>query len=69
MILHLILVTCSFFIVLTAKDPVDALFILRTRAIKFDLVVSDIHMPELDGFELQRRIHQEFQLPVVCECQ
>ncbi|KAK1352090.1 hypothetical protein POM88_053804 [Heracleum sosnowskyi] len=51
--------------VLTAKDPFDALCILRARTIEFDLIVSDVHMPELDGFELQRRIHQEFQIPVV----
>ncbi|KAL8117015.1 hypothetical protein AgCh_023266 [Apium graveolens] len=52
--------------VLTAKDPLDALCILRTGVIKFDLVVYDVHMPGMDGFELQRRIHQDFQLPVVC---
>ncbi|KAK1352097.1 hypothetical protein POM88_053811 [Heracleum sosnowskyi] len=51
--------------VLTANNALDALCILRTRAIKFDLVVSDVHMPDLNGFELQRRIHEEFQLPVV----
>ncbi|KAL8117017.1 hypothetical protein AgCh_023268 [Apium graveolens] len=53
--------------VLTAKDPLDALRILRTGVIKFDLVVSDVHMPGMDGFELQRWIHQDFQLPVVCD--
>ncbi|XP_074328464.1 two-component response regulator ARR12-like [Apium graveolens] len=51
--------------VLTAKDPLDALRILRTGVIKFDLVVSDVHMPGMDGFELQRWIHQDFQLPVL----
>ncbi|XP_074364301.1 two-component response regulator ORR25-like [Apium graveolens] len=51
--------------ILTAKDPLDALRILRTGVIKFDLVVSDVHMPGMDGFELQRWIHQDFQLPVL----
>ncbi|XP_074362339.1 two-component response regulator ARR10-like [Apium graveolens] len=51
--------------VFTAKDPLDALRILRTGVIKFDLVVYDVHMPGMDGFELQRWIDQDFQLPVL----
>ncbi|KAI3471098.1 hypothetical protein Pfo_027761 [Paulownia fortunei] len=33
----------------------------------FDLVVSDVHMPDMNGFELQEAIAQEFNLPVVFE--
>ena len=50
----------------TAVDGVDALTLLRTNAI--DLVVSDVDMPRMNGFELTSRIRasREFaDLPVV----
>ncbi|KAL7107195.1 hypothetical protein ACP275_06G038500 [Erythranthe tilingii] len=51
--------------VVTVKHPRDALCTLRIKGGAFDLVVSDVHMPDMNGFELQQVIAQEFNLPVV----
>ncbi|KAH6756787.1 hypothetical protein C2S51_038893 [Perilla frutescens var. frutescens] len=52
--------------VVTVKHPKDALCTLRIKGGAFDLVVSDVHMPDMNGFELQQAIAQEFNdLPVV----
>ena len=56
----------SGYAVTTAVDGVDALTILRTG--QFDLVVSDVEMPRMDGFELTARLRQDkklAELPVV----
>jgi len=50
----------------TAVDGTDALNALKTR--KFDLLVSDVDMPRLNGFDLTMRIRADPQLanlPVV----
>jgi two-component system chemotaxis sensor kinase CheA len=44
----------------TAVDGIDALTVLRTG--HFDLVVSDVEMPRMDGFELTTRIRQDKKL-------
>ncbi|MCP4899920.1 MAG: response regulator, partial [bacterium] len=52
--------------VITAIDGNEALSVLRREQI--DLVISDVEMPVIDGFELTRRIRQEAELerlPVV----
>jgi two-component system chemotaxis sensor kinase CheA len=52
--------------VVTAVDGVDALTALHTA--HFDLVVSDVEMPRMDGFALTERIRQDRKLadlPVV----
>ncbi|PIN08594.1 hypothetical protein CDL12_18827 [Handroanthus impetiginosus] len=51
--------------VVTVKHPSDALCTLRIKGGAFDLVVSDVHMPDMNGFDLQQAIAQEFHLPVV----
>lgn len=52
--------------VVTAVDGEDALRVLRAEDI--DLVVSDVEMPRLDGFELTRRIRRNAKferIPVI----
>ncbi|GKU89397.1 hypothetical protein SLEP1_g3538 [Rubroshorea leprosula] len=50
--------------VTTARSPHDALFTLRARP-GIDLVVTDLHMPHMDGLQLHRQINEEFKLPVI----
>lgn len=50
----------------TAVDGIDAMTVLRTD--KFDLVVSDVEMPRMNGFDLTARIRADKKLadlPVV----
>ncbi len=52
--------------VMTAVDGLDALTALRTT--HFDLVVSDVEMPRMNGFELTTRLRQDTafkDIPVV----
>ncbi|KAL1550778.1 hypothetical protein AAHA92_18702 [Salvia divinorum] len=51
--------------VVTAKHPNDALCALRIKGGAFDLVVSDVNMPDMNGFQLQEAITHEFNLPVI----
>lgn len=51
------------FRILTAKDGHEAL--ASARAEKPDLIVLDLMMPVMDGFEFLRRYRQEAQTPVV----
>jgi two-component system chemotaxis sensor kinase CheA len=44
----------------TAVDGVDALTLLRTG--EFDLLVSDVEMPRLNGFDLTARIRADRRL-------
>ncbi|HEX6929241.1 MAG TPA: hybrid sensor histidine kinase/response regulator [Gammaproteobacteria bacterium] len=48
------------FEVVTAVDGIDAYTTLKTRA--FDLVISDVDMPRLNGFELTARLRADRQL-------
>jgi two-component system chemotaxis sensor kinase CheA len=47
----------------TAADGVDALERLRYQPV--DLVVTDVQMPRMNGFELTRQLKSQFGLPVV----
>ena len=52
------------FTVVTAIHGVDAL--AQLRALSVDIVVTDILMPEIDGFELIRTLHAKWpDLPIV----
>ena len=50
----------------TVHEAADGLAALRTlEAVKADLVVLDIMMPHLDGWELTRRLREDYDLPVL----
>ena len=45
--------------VVTASLPSEALRLTRTTSIKVDLVVTDIIMPEMNGWELAKQLQAE----------
>ncbi|KAK2634455.1 hypothetical protein Ddye_029247 [Dipteronia dyeriana] len=49
--------------VISTNGPDDALAAVRIRDI--DLVVTDLHMPKMNGLELQKKIDKEYKLPVI----
>ena len=51
------------YLVSTAKDSNDAFE--KTKVIKFDLIVLDIMMPEMDGFQVLREIRQNSTIPII----
>jgi two-component system, chemotaxis family, sensor kinase CheA len=56
----------SGYMVKTAVDGIDGLSILKTE--EFDIVVSDVEMPRMDGFELTAAIRRDknlAELPVI----
>ncbi|XP_011041635.1 PREDICTED: two-component response regulator ARR1 [Populus euphratica] len=71
-IVSAMLKTCSYkenrkleLTVVSVKNPFDALSTLRLKKGVFDLVVTDLHMPEMNGMELQHQVDEEFKLPVI----
>lgn len=42
-----------------------ALEILRERKDHFDIVISDVNMPDMDGFKLLEHVGLEMDLPVI----
>ena len=55
--------TAAGYFIRTATDGVDALERLRSEPV--DLVVSDVEMPRMDGFELTRQVKAKYHLPVI----
>ncbi len=47
------------------RDAATALRMLRERPGDFDLVISDVHMLDMDGFKLLELIGLEMDLPVI----
>lgn len=43
----------------------EALDILRERRDGFDIVISDVNMPDMDGFKLLEYVGLEMDLPVI----
>ncbi|CAL5205741.1 unnamed protein product [Lathyrus oleraceus] len=51
--------------VTTCSEATVALKILRERKGCFDVVLSDVHMPDMDGYKLLEHVGLEMDLPVI----
>ncbi|KAF5192345.1 Two-component response regulator [Thalictrum thalictroides] len=52
--------------VTTTSRAMDVLYMLREKKTSFDLVITAVHMPEMDGFKLLEQIERmEIDLPVI----
>lgn len=56
-----------FFPVTTCGLAVEALDRLRERKDGFHIVISDVNMPDMDGFKLLELVGLEMDLPVISE--
>jgi CheY-like chemotaxis protein len=55
--------------VTTTNQAITALRLLREHGHMFDLVISDVHMPDMDGFKLLELVGLEMDLPVISKFQ
>ncbi|CAJ2645192.1 unnamed protein product [Trifolium pratense] len=51
--------------VTTTTNAIEALRMLRENRNNFDLVISDVDMPDMDGFKLLEMVGLEMDLPVI----
>nr|XP_043638613.1 two-component response regulator ORR21-like [Erigeron canadensis] len=63
-ILEQMLRRCSYHVT-TCSQATIALNLLRERKGCFDVVLSDVHMPDMDGFKLLELVGLEMDLPVI----
>ncbi|KAL7149200.1 hypothetical protein ABFS83_05G023700 [Erythranthe nasuta] len=65
-ILEKMLKKCNYEVsVTTCNLARDALNLLRERKDGFDIVISDVNMPDMDGFRLLEHVGLEMDLPVI----
>ncbi|XP_038720389.1 two-component response regulator ARR2-like isoform X2 [Tripterygium wilfordii] len=64
MILEKMLRTCLYMVTKCNRAEI-ALSLLRENKNGFDIVISDVHMPDMDGFKLLEYIGLEMDLPVI----
>ncbi|XP_028795753.1 two-component response regulator ARR2-like [Neltuma alba] len=64
MILEKMLRTCLYEVTKCTRAEI-ALSLLRENKNGFDIVISDVHMPDMDGFKLLEHIGLEMDLPVI----
>ncbi|XP_062220586.1 two-component response regulator ORR23-like [Phragmites australis] len=63
-VLETLLRRCQYHVT-TTNQAVIALRMLRENRDMFDLVISDVHMPDMDGFKLLELVGLEMDLPVL----
>ncbi|KAA8533255.1 hypothetical protein F0562_033212 [Nyssa sinensis] len=63
-ILEKMLKKCSYEVT-TCCLAIEALKLLRQRKHGFDIVISDVNMPDMDGFKLLEHVGLEMDLPVI----
>ncbi|KAG2691400.1 hypothetical protein I3843_08G007400 [Carya illinoinensis] len=63
-VLETLLRRCQYHVT-TTNQAITALKLLRENKNNFDLVISDVHMPDMDGFKLLELVGLEMDLPVI----
>ncbi|CAH9086147.1 unnamed protein product [Cuscuta epithymum] len=63
-LLETLLRKCEYHVTTTSEARM-ALNMLRENKDRFDLVISDVHMPDMDGFKLLELVGLEMDLPVI----
>ncbi|XP_072992130.1 two-component response regulator ORR21-like [Typha latifolia] len=64
MVLKRMLLECRYDVT-TCSQATRALTLLRESKGSFDVVISDVHMPDMDGFRLLELVGLEMDLPVI----
>ena len=52
----------------TYSSATDALKVLREGKEPVDIVLSDVHMPDMDGFKLLEAVGLDLNIPVISTC-
>ncbi|XP_047342262.1 two-component response regulator ORR24-like [Impatiens glandulifera] len=63
-VLDTLLRKCQYHVT-TTNQAITAVNLLRENKNQFDLVISDVHMPDMDGFKLLEIVGLEMDLPVI----